>query len=334
MIRTPSLNTAVIGMLACAVLFGLGALGWFLHTPSIVVTNHVNGPVSPLTGLPCADPGRRPIAVMLSSDPQARPLFGLAAADMVFEMPVTPSGITRMMAVYQCGQYPSEIGSIRSARQDFIPLAQGLDAILAHWGGEREALERLNHHIIDNVDALVYEGTVFYRKKDIPRPHNGFSTLALIGAQAARLGYSSAVSVHSYPHQTQRPDRNLGSLVDRIVIPWPSDMTVEYRYDAATHSYARWRGGEPEIDGATGKQVSAGVVIVMDTDASFLRDQYINVRTMGGGTAALYQNGRRLTGLWSKPTPDDMLIFVDDNGRQIPLAPGAIWVEINAPLTR
>jgi hypothetical protein len=331
-IRIPSLDMAIKVSLACAVLFGLGALTWFLHGPDIIVNNHFDGPRSPLTDLPCVDPQHRPIAVMISSDPEARPLSGLADADMVFEMPVTPSGITRLMAVYQCGPEPTEVGSIRSARQDFIPLAQGLDAVLAHWGGEHEALAHLNSHVIDNVDALIYEGTVFYRKKNISRPHNGFSTLALIGKEAGQLGYPASASVRSYPHQSEIPRRNLGDLTDRIVIPWPQGMNVEYHYDAAGNSYARWRGGTPEIDAATGQQVSAGVVIVMETEASFIRDQYISVRTLGDGKATIYQNGQRLTGRWSKPAADDMLIFTNADGTPMPLAPGSIWVEITAPL--
>src|SRR3989344_2427674 len=85
-------------------------------------------PESDLSGERCQNAKRRPIAVMLSSDPETRPLSGIGAADLVFEMPVTDGGVTRMMTVFQCEQ-PKEIGSIRSARSDFIPWVHGLGAV-------------------------------------------------------------------------------------------------------------------------------------------------------------------------------------------------------------
>src|SRR3989344_2659590 len=68
---------------------------------------------SSIAGISCDNYDRRPFAVMLAGDREARPLSSLSQADMVFEMPVAPTGITRFMAVYQCNE-PNEIGSIRS----------------------------------------------------------------------------------------------------------------------------------------------------------------------------------------------------------------------------
>src|SRR3989338_11344357 len=49
---------------------------------------------NPLTAEPCNNALRRPIAVMLSGDTIARPLSGIAEADMVFEMPVITNTIS------------------------------------------------------------------------------------------------------------------------------------------------------------------------------------------------------------------------------------------------
>lgn len=142
----------------------------------ISIINKNETPRSLITELDCPSTEVRPIAVMLASDPEARPLSGISQADMVFEMPVDPTGITRFMAVFQC-EKPKEIGSIRSARNDFIPLAASLGTIFAHWGGEHDALEKLDNHILDNIDALKYEGETFYRKAGTRPPHNGFTNM-------------------------------------------------------------------------------------------------------------------------------------------------------------
>jgi hypothetical protein len=330
--RIPTLDTTVWIAIGGAVLVAVLFLYWLFHGTSISVVNEPPaGPVSTLSGLPCANATQRPIAVMLASDPEARPLSGIGQADMVFEMPVTPNGITRMMAVFQCST-PKELGSVRSARQDFIPLAQGIDAILAHWGGERDALAALDNHIIDNVDAMKYEGTTFYRKAGIPAPHNGFTTLQLIRDRADQLGYRASTSMPPYPHASTAPELNISALADSASVSWPQNMDVRFSYDPATNTYLRWRGGTPELDKTTGQQVHASVVVIMQTTSTFLRDQYISVRTVGNGTATIWQDGRRISALWKKPTATAMLAFTDGNGAQIPLQPGTVWVLIDAPL--
>ena len=268
---------------------------------------------------------------MLASDSEARPLSGIGQADMVFEMPVTPNGITRMMAVYQCGQ-PREVGSIRSARMEFLPLAQGLDAIYAHWGGEHEALALLSGGLLDNVDALRYEGTVYYRKPKIARPHNGFTTIEALREKADELAYASSSSFTPYRHTDQSPERNLASLATEVTVAWPQGFGVKFTYDAETNRYLRERGGTPEIDALDGAQVSASVVVVMRTEASPDYGQYIHVRTTGEGVATIYQGGRRTEARWKKPAAKDMLVFVDGRDQQIPLTPGTIWVLVEAPL--
>ncbi|MDQ1290230.1 MAG: hypothetical protein QG615_12 [Nitrospirota bacterium] len=334
-IRFSRFDMLVIAAVILAGAIGVWLLAWLLGGASIVITNgpgaNPTGPISSLSGMPCEHYDRRPIAVMLASDPEARPLSGIGQADMVFEMPVTPNGITRMMAVYQCNA-PDELGSIRSARLDFLPLAQGLDAILVHWGGERDALTLLDDGIMDNVDALKYEGTTFYRKNGIPAPHDGFTTSELIGKRVTTLGYAATTSFDGYTRTTTASNRSLGSLSDTMGVDWPQGMDVEFIYDGATNTYLRERGGEPEIDAATDQQVRANVVVLLNTESSLLRDQYLSVQTTGNGVATIWQNGQRINALWKKENATAMLQLTDAKGSAIPLERGTVWFLIDAPL--
>ena len=97
---------------------------------------------SGLSGMPCAHPNRRPIGVMMAGDPINRPMSGFSKADMVFELPVLVSNVTRLTGVYQCGE-PTDIGSVRSVRHDYLFLLEGIDGIMAHWGGSYHALNRI-----------------------------------------------------------------------------------------------------------------------------------------------------------------------------------------------
>ena len=142
----------------------------------------------PLTGQKCENSKARPVAVMLAEDTVTRPLSGISKADLVVEMPVVKDGITRMMAIFACEE-PEDIGSIRSSRDDFIPLAAAFDAIYAHWGGSHFALDELNGGITDNIDALINPFNAFFRKNTKVAPHNGFTTYQRLFGAAEKLGY-------------------------------------------------------------------------------------------------------------------------------------------------
>jgi len=279
---------------------------------------------SMLAGIECENYDARPYAVMLSSDKEARPLSGIGNADMVFEMPVVENGFTRMMAVYQCNR-PEELGSVRSSRLDFVPLALGLNAIYAHFGGEKEVLEELNSGIIDNVDGLKYDGTIYYRKKSIPMPHNAFTNFDLLGEISSKLGYKLSSPEVSYPHDE---DRSKGEVEPEPI--FSKEFQVIWEYSKETNSYFRSRGGKQEIDKNTGKQVETKNVVIMKTTWSPINKDYIRVKTVGSGGLLVYKNGAVITGTWEKKNDRSKLYFYDQNHKEIPLVSGSTWVEVDA----
>jgi len=282
--------------------------------------------ISSLAGITCETYDTRPFAVMISSDAIARPLSGIGEADMVFEMPVVPNGFTRMMAVYQCGR-PKEVGSVRSARLDFVPLALGLNVIYAHFGGEETVLAELNNGIINNIDGLKYDGTIYYRKPNIPKPHNAFTNFTLLDQVSKDLGYNLTDAKVNYPHESQ--SKSQGSVSPQPV--FATDFEVDWKYQASTNSYFRTRSGSPEIDKNTSKQVEAKNVIIMKTTSSPMSKDYIRVKVTGTGGLLVYKDGTVISGTWEKKDDNAKLTFYDQNHKEIPLAIGSTWVEISAP---
>ena len=291
---------------------------------------NISKKLSSIAGLNCETALRRPVAVMLASDPEARPLSGIGAADLVIEMPVTPNGVTRYMAIYQC-QTPKEIGSVRSAREDFIPLAAGFNTIYAHWGGEHGALNFLNQHVVDNINALQFDGTIFYRKSGLKPPHNGFSNLDLLFNQTKKFSYSLTKNFVGYPHSDAVPAKNISNVATVLnLYSYPNN--VSWVYNQKKNLYSRSRGGFSEIDKNTNQQVTASVVAVMKTTSYILYkgDQYIVVKTTGEGRAEIYQAGIKITGTWKKDPAklDSKLYFYDSSGAEIKFTPGQIWIQI------
>lgn len=323
-------NKAIFIVSFIALIFVLVFVFWW--NKEIVVSknsvNNPNGPKSSISGISCDRVGDRPIAVMLAGDKETIPLSGIGQADMVFEMPVTPNGITRFMAVFQC-ETPKEIGSVRSSRIDFIPLARGLKAIYAHWGGEHEALDELNKGIINNIDAMKYEGSVFYRKRGVPQPHDGFTSFDLLYKKSEELAYDLKDNFVDYPHK-EKVDRNLSNLADSINVGYPDPFNATWIFDSATNVYKRNRNGQPEVNKNTNEQVSASVVVLMRTKITFWRDQYMRVNVTGQGVAQVFEGGIVINGKWKKDSEDSKLGFYDQDGKEIKFLPGKIWVEITS----
>ena len=291
------------------------------------ISNNKN--LSIISGLECQYTSQRPIAVMLAGDLIDRPLSGLGQADLVFEMPVAPNGITRFMAVFQC-EHPEEIGSVRSARNEFIPLSAGIGAILVHWGGEHEALTKLNAEIIDNIDAMKYEGTTFYRKSGLKPPHNGFTDLTRITDKSQELKYNLSNNFAGYSHEKSADgNKNISNITDEINV-YQAPFDVKWIYDKDANVYKRIHGNTPEIDRGISSQVQASVVAVIKTTSKVLNELYISVGIPGQGTASIYQNGIVINGTWIKDSsrPDSKLYFYDNNGKEIEFTAGKIWVEI------
>lgn len=290
------------------------------------------GQPNPVTGVKCENYNRRPIAVMLAEDSITRPLSGVGAADLVIEMPVITGSITRMMAVYICEQ-PEEIGSVRSARHDFIPLAMGLDAIYAHWGGSHFALDKLNAGIIDNIDALKNPYNTFWRKSYLPAPHNGFTSMDKLINAAQKLGYRLSNQFEGYPHIKNPKPENLTA---KLTVGYTGNYAVYYEYDSASNAYKRWRGSTPEIDKLTNQQVTVKNVVIMRAKSRQIEGPYYNdVDVEGTGSLIVYRNGEEIKGTWKKEGSYQFtkLYFLDQKGKEIKFVPGKIWIEIVEPDT-
>lgn len=293
--------------------------------------------INPLTGESCGEGDRRPLAVMLAADHVARPLFGISQADVVVEMPALTNGITRYMALFGCEQ-PEEIGSVRSARHDFLPFAKSFDAIFAHWGGSYLALDILKTGVIDNIDSIKNPFDAFWRKNDRLAPHNGFTSFAGLLNAAEKLNYRTAgTTTKGYAHIKGESALDVDQ---NIFLGYPRPYQVDFVYDHAANSYRRWRGGEKETDGATGGQVEVKNVLVMVAASQQVNADYNEVDVEGEGDLTLYRNGEVIKGRWKRAKEmyggeteqsDNKYYFLDVSGKEIGLVEGKIWVSIVQP---
>ena len=261
--------------------------------------------VHPLSGVVCESgkSASRPLAFMMAADAVTRPLSGITRADIVVEAPVVKGGITRFMGVFACEPteetISDEIGSMRSARHDFIPIAASFDAIFGHWGGSKFALSELNKRTLDNLNALPNPYKTYYRKQGIPAPHNGFTSYKRASSASDSLGYRREYEGHKYLF-TSKENPNQDSDKKKLVIEYGWGINVDYVYEAESNSYLRRRGGKLEAEFLDGSYVKPKKVIVLFVKSRMLDHEYNDLDITGSGKALIFQNGEVIEGSWNK----------------------------------
>lgn len=313
------------------------------------------GPVSPISGVSCDNWNRRPFAIMEPSDTSARPISGISDADMVIEMPAIYGGITRLMGVYVCGN-PERVGSMRSSRHDYIPLAAGLDAIYVHWGGSHFALDKLKEGVIDNMNCngdggksaakYCYRETMDYLNQGKAFPgvptksdDTGYAKFADLLQGAKDFGYRLENKFQGYQHQDEAPADQRPS-AGRLHVGYPGPFSEDFNYNKDTNSYVRYWGDVLDTDRNNGKNVTPKNVVVMIADGAQMESQYANFQVgdpwyddNDSGTAYFYMNGQAIQGTWKKDKSkiDSKLTFYGQDGSEIKFVPGQIWVNIIDP---
>ncbi|MFZ2187242.1 MAG: DUF3048 domain-containing protein [Candidatus Moraniibacteriota bacterium] len=327
------------------------------QSPTTVSTGPLNdGNVSPISGLPCDNWNRRPLAIMQPGDVTARPAAGFSEADMVIEMPVITASVTRLMAVYICNT-PSEVGSMRSARHDFIDLAKGLDAIFVSWGRseshsgtdpvglakgilDRGEIENINCNGDAGKSANACSTNPCFRKEGMARGvDSGYSHPADLLTCAKEFGYGLENKFSGYKHAAETPlESRLQGGHLRVAFAGP--FAAEYDYDRETNSYLRTWGNVPDTDRNTKNRVAPKNVIVLMAQSDQIEGQYNNVQLgdpwydqTDSGDAFYYMNGQQYRGTWKKDKSNiaSKLTFFDESGNEVAFVPGQMWVEVLEP---
>lgn len=284
--------------------------------------------VSGLSGVPCEHPDRRAIGVMMAGDTINRPMSGFSKADMVWELPVLTNGITRLLGVYQCGE-PTEIGSVRSARHDYLFLAEGVDAIMGHWGGSYHVLNRIAVGEFQTINALTNPYQAYFRKTTLPAPYNGFTSYERLWNALQKLGYRTTTNFKGFDFKDDiaQGERPAGG---KLSIAWPGAYRVHYEYDPASNRYVRFWAGVKQVDVEDSKVVQPSSVAIMRATNQLADGPggYNDVGIEGQGALEVYQDGKVIKGTWRKNELEkkDPVHFMNEQGQPIFFTRGQLWV--------
>jgi hypothetical protein len=280
-----------------------------------------------LTGLPAPDPLvalRRALVVKIDNHPQARPQFGLNAADIVYEENV--EGLTRFAAVFHSTD-AERVGPIRSARTQDVSLLGSLNKPLFAWsGGNAGTTAALRESDLVDVGPYTVGGSVYYRdqRADESFEHTLYSGTDRLWRQAPD-GLSPPPPHFEYrsPGEAVRGEASSG------VVLAMDGVDVTWLWDSATSQYLRSQNGREHRDATLG-QVSAANVVVLEVDyrPSPADEKSPEAQTVGQGAAWVHTGGELVLGSWRRADRRDPFTLLDSDGRQIRLTPGRTWVEL------
>ena len=319
-----------------------GTSATFTVTPG---TGELRCPVWPLSGLPTngADTTVRPLFVKVDNNPTARPHYGIAKADQVYEWLV--EGLTTRLAAVFHSQQPDVIGSVRSARMTDRPILPSLGAAFVYSGGGPEELMAIHyddavaHRYVDIAPNYGWGYRVPFR----PAPYNYFTTYAALkGAIAAAPDGDQPAIVAPWSFlPTASGDPLAGGFTGsvpatKITVPYRAGFAVVYAYDPSTRTYGRAQDGIREVDGATGTVIGARDVVVINTEVHFTTDfgldpagnPKLDMTLTGTGTGAVFRDGLRQDITWTRPDIVDVFTLRSASGEVVQLSPGQTWIHI------
>lgn len=290
--------------------------------------------IDPLTGLSgFKAQGKRPIAVVVNNSGPARPQWGLCTPDIVVEG-VTEAGITRMLWLYSdIDKIPDKVGSLRSARHDFIEIAEGLDAIFIHWGGSKYAYSAIAERNVDNLDGRSYMGKYFFRDKertDVAIEHRGYTTREAVDKGLTKLDIRRDIKAdYSAPFAfapEKSPRTPAGGACSKLNIVFSSYCNHSFTYDAASGLYLNNINGSPMTD-ADGKQMAVKNVVIVYCGVSLMGDSSGCVdMDLSSGSGLLCTNGAYENITWKKGGPSDTLMLYSSDGSELKLNPGQSYI--------
>lgn len=191
-------------------------------------------PLTGLTGLPESSIGKRPVCVMVENSPEARPQWGLCSPDIVVEGEVE-GGITRMMWMYADISSAPKIGPTRSARHDYVELAEGFDAIYVHFGGSNLAYDKISADKVDDIDGMK-AGSYFARDKarKVSREHTAYTSGENLLKAIADKGFRTDVkSGYGSPFTFASSKRTLsGGACNSVLAVFSGNYKHTFKYNA------------------------------------------------------------------------------------------------------
>ncbi len=303
-------------------------------TPTLTPTPTRDPHENPLTGVMVDDPAklqRRPVMVRIGNDPVIRPQTGLGDADIVYEDIMDGWGVTRYTGVFLANA-PENVGPVRSARLINLEIVPQYHAALAHSGASDAVRYKIKESGIVDLDEY-FHSTPYYYKKNKDWRGRLFTGIPTIREYLQSRGQEQAVQLRGFEFSPEPPPG--ANPAKEVTIPYPKNCVVTYKYDADKGAYVRYIVDELQTDAATDEPIAPSNVVIIfaehqDTDIveDSLGNTSINIVLTGTGKFFLFRDGLMWEGTWERTEREEMMRFLDAEGKPIPFKPGQTWMQL------
>ncbi len=293
---------------------------------------------SELTNLPISEDlkDQRPIAVMVDNELTAYPHYGIADADVVYElMNSTANGrITRLMCLYKDWGAIEQVGSVRSTRPTNILLASEWNAVLVHDGGPY-----YNDQYFAKAWSAHFSG-------GFSRVNNGKASEFTEYVMTGDLDKKFSASSYSTEYDEYRPEDEthftfsnkknlvLSDFTDVIAatdIKLPFEHTSsELKYNEETQEYEYYAYGDRHEDAETGDVLSFKNVILQDCDFNQLDEHgYLIYNCIDPGHLGYYiTNGEAQIIYWTKTGETEPTRYFNTDNEEIEINTGKTYISL------
>ena len=280
------------------------------------------------------DSNTRPYAVMINCHNGALPQSGLQNAYIVYEI-LVEGGITRMMALFKDVDV-DKIGSVRSARTQYLDYVYENDAIYVHAGGALDASERIGSEKINDVDV---DGQYGVRDTSLNRSweHTLFTSTKLLEKAITNKGIKKTTSQGNLlTYQAESIDFSSYNEVKEandISIKYSDYRTSNYKYDSDKKLYLRSMNGNSNKDLVTGKQYEVKNIIVYSVKYSTYSYAgyygYQKLSNIGTGEGYYITEGVAIPIIWEKKTNNSKTVDkVKETGKELVVNDGNTYIQI------
>lgn len=285
------------------------------------------------------DSNTRPYAVVINNFPSAvKVQSGLQEAYIVYEFPIE-GGMTRSLALYK-DKKDVKIGTIRSARHDYLDYALENDAIFVHYGWSYTAREDIAKLGINYIDGNSSDPSPFWREnpEGLATEHTVYTNLSkIIDYNTNTKGYRDTTDVKpSLKYTTEEvnlKDYDDAIIANNIELSYSGAFKESFSYNVETARYDRYVNGQAHTDYFTKKQYNCKNIIVVLLDWGYVTDHadaagnnYLDLYNVGKGKGYYITNGYAKEINWSKETRNSQTKYTYLDGTEVDINDGNTWI--------
>ena len=272
------------------------------------------------------DSKTRPLSVAINNTPVAvKVQTGLNKAYLVYELP-TEGSTSRLLAFYKDAPN-TKVGTVRSARHNFLDYSYESDAIFSCYGWSHYAQDEMNKGMIgqggmwrENPEHLASEHTVYA------------NTDTVLNYAYNNKGYkkeSDKTILLNYNGTDVDLSKMDGVKTANTVTIVYGNIVTKFIYDSNNKMYKRNVNGVDAKDYFTKEQFDTKNIIVERITYSMASDNYYwDLHTTGSGEGYFITNGYAVPIKWSKESRKAKTKYTYLDGKEIEVSDGRTYIEV------